>query len=171
MALPLNPGAYLEAVMQAIAYRLSQITTANGYANRVLLAHDLEQVLRDPTVQDAGGERGILAVVEEEGETYEYLHGMRVRATLTYQVRISVAVNPEHPLSVLRELVRSLRGDLWRNHHSDLHLCEAYAATGGADEQLVMEHRIRDMQSEYAFPEGLIAMSADCKYDFSADAL
>lgn len=166
-----NPGVMTERILQAVQTRVAKITVENGYLNTVQHAHDLKQVLRDEAAQDPSGVRGLLVVIEEDDETYSYRPNSACRASLTYSVRVSCAVDLDAPLADLRRLVRNIKADLWRNHQSDLSLCTAAVDNGLADEQLVAEHRIDSIATEYAFPEGGVTAKVRCVYDFQTDAL
>ena len=166
-----NPGLMNERILQAVQTRVAKISVANGYLNTVQHAHDLKQILRDEAAQDPSGVRGLLVVIEEDAETYSYRPNSMCRASLTYTVRVTCAVSLDAPLSDLRQLVRNIKADLWRNHQSDLSRCTAAVDNGLPDVQLVAEHRIDSIETEYAFPEGGVAAKVRCVYDFATDAL
>jgi len=173
---PTLPTDHVHRILKAVVRNLQTIDPNNDarYDVRTLSAGIIDT---DPPEDLSAfvsptGVQGVLWVVTDRNDDYEYLLAARVRGRLQYDIECYLKRDVEGSTpEQLRTVTLAAVQALWTAHWKDLHLSAADALlNGGSPVRLVTNHRIKRVERQYAPPDAYFRATLECVYDFSADA-
>lgn len=177
---PTLPTEHVQRILLAAVENLRWIDPANDarFGVKTLASGLLDADLPEGVESFYNGTtevQGVIFVVTDKDDDYEYLTASRVRGTLQYDVECYLKRDdgvPDDPNTALtRQSLMDAQQAFWTAHWNDLHLRAADARLqGGAAVRLVTNHRIQRIVRQYAPPDAYFRAAVKCVYDFSADA-